>query len=93
LERLGMVWSHYDVAGEEGLAAAREWATGHGHLLAPLNATYQGTKMGIFLKNARAAARKAPEIEQRRTQGLPVVSSAGALSKDRREHLEEIDRS
>ncbi|MDQ0798360.1 hypothetical protein QFZ58_006848 [Streptomyces sp. B1I3] len=93
LEKLGMIWSHFDVAWEEGLAAARAWATEHGHLLAPLDATHQGAKVGIFLKNARAAARKAAEIEQRRAEGLPVESSAGALSDERREQLEEIDAS
>ncbi len=93
LERLGMIWSHYDVAWEEGLAAARGWAAEHGHLLAPLDATYQGAKVGIWLKNARAAARKAAEIAQRRAEGLPVESSAGALSDERREQLEEIDAS
>lgn len=93
LEKLGMIWSHFDVAWEEGLAAARGWAAEHGHLLAPLDATYQGAKVGIFLKNARAAARKAQEIEQRRAEGLPVQSSAGALSDERREQLEEIDAS
>ncbi|MEU5582966.1 Helicase associated domain protein [Streptomyces huasconensis] len=93
LENLGMVWSHYDVAWEEGLAAARGWAAENGHLLAPLDATYQGYRVGTFLKNARAAARKASEIEQRRAEGLPVQSSAGALSDDRREQLEEIDPS
>ncbi|WP_440581850.1 helicase associated domain-containing protein [Streptomyces flavofungini] len=93
LEKLGMIWSHYDVAWEEGLAAARGWAAEHGHLLAPLDATFQGAKVGIFLKNARAAARKAQEIEQRRAEGLPVQSSAGALSDERREQLEEIDAS
>ncbi|MFI8301376.1 Helicase associated domain protein [Streptomyces nigra] len=93
LERLGMVWSHYDVAWEEGLAAARGWAEENGHLLAPLDATYKGARVGIFLKNARAAARKAAEIEQRRAEGLPVGSSAGALSDERREQLEDIDPS
>ncbi|MFF9025750.1 DEAD/DEAH box helicase [Streptomyces eurythermus] len=93
LEKLGMIWSHFDVAWEEGLAAARGWAAEHGHLLAPLDATYQGYRVGIFLKNARAAARKAAEIEQRRAEGLPVQSSAGALSQERREQLEEIDAS
>ncbi|NEB03755.1 DEAD/DEAH box helicase family protein [Streptomyces sp. SID13726] len=93
LERLGMVWSHYDVAWEEGLAAVHGWAEEHGHLLAPLDATFRGAKVGIFLKNARAAARKAAEIEQRRAEGLPVRSSAGALSEERREQLEEIDPS
>ncbi|MGW5569203.1 Helicase associated domain protein [Streptomyces tendae] len=93
LEKLGMIWSHYDVAWEEGLSAARGWAAEHGHLLAPLDATYQGYRVGIFLKNARAAARKAAENEQRRAEGLPVESSAGALSDERREQLEEIDAS
>ncbi|MCF3120155.1 Helicase associated domain protein [Streptomyces arenae] len=93
LERLGMVWSHYDVAWEEGLSAARGWAAEAGHLLAPLDATYQGYRVGIFLKNARAAARKAAEIEQRRAEGLPVQSAAGTLSEMRREQLEEIDPS
>ncbi|MFF3920386.1 Helicase associated domain protein [Streptomyces sp. NPDC001852] len=93
LEKLGMVWSHYDVAWEEGLAAARGWAAQNGHLLAPLDATYQGYKVGIWLKNARAAARKAQEIEQRRADGLPAQSAAGTLSQERREQLEEIDPS
>lgn len=91
LEKLGMVWSHFDVAWEEGLAAARGWAAENGHLLAPLDATFQGYRVGIWLKNARAAARKAQEIEQRRAEDLPVKSSAGALSEERREQLENID--
>ncbi|WP_436800365.1 hypothetical protein [Streptomyces cinereoruber] len=33
LEKLGMVWSHHDVAWEEGLTAARGWAKEDGHLL------------------------------------------------------------
>ncbi|WP_455356697.1 helicase associated domain-containing protein [Streptomyces sp. SYSU K217416] len=93
LEKLGMIWSHFDVAWEEGLTAARDWAAEHGHLLAPLDATFQGAAVGIWLKNARAAARKAAEIEQRRAEGLPVESSAGALSQERREQLEDIDPS
>ncbi|WP_443044844.1 Helicase associated domain protein [Streptomyces sp. Go40/10] len=90
LERLGMVWSHYDVAWEEGLTAARGWAAENGHLLAPTDATYRGYRVGLFLKNARAAARKAAQIQQRRAQGLPVESVAGALSEERREQLEDI---
>ncbi|MFD4034728.1 Helicase associated domain protein [Streptomyces sp. NPDC058637] len=93
LEKLGMIWSHFDVAWQEGLTAARGWAAEHGHLLAPLDATFQGAKVGIFLKNARAAARKTRENEQRRAEGLPVESSTGALSNERREQLEEIDAS
>ncbi|WP_406395960.1 helicase associated domain-containing protein [Streptomyces sp. NBC_00887] len=58
-----------------------------------MDATFQGAAVGIWLKNARAAARKAQEIERRRAEGLPVESSAGALSDTRREQLEEIDAS
>lgn len=93
LEKLGMVWSHFDVAWQEGLSAARGWAAEHGHLLAPLDAAFQGAQVGIWLKNARAAARKAQEIEQRRAEGLPVESSAGAMTRERREQLEGIDPS
>ncbi|MGW6467520.1 Helicase associated domain protein [Streptomyces rubiginosohelvolus] len=93
LEKLGMIWSHFDVAWEEGLTAARGWAAENGHLLVPLDATFQGAKVGVWLKNARAAARKATENERRRAAGLPVESSAGALSDERREQLEEIDAS
>ncbi|MFE0726418.1 Helicase associated domain protein [Streptomyces rochei] len=93
LEKLGMVWSHFDVAWEEGLAAARGWAAEAGHLLAPTDATYNGYRVGIWLKNQRAAARKAAEVEQRRAEGLPVGSVAGALSDERREQLEDIDPS
>ncbi|MFF7705614.1 helicase associated domain-containing protein, partial [Streptomyces lydicus] len=70
---------------------ARGWAEANGHLLAPLDAAYQGYRVGIWLKNARAAARKAQENEQRRAEGLPVESSAGALSDERREQLDDID--
>ncbi|MGP3636368.1 Helicase associated domain protein [Streptomyces sp. 24-1644] len=93
LEKLGMIWSHFDVAWEEGLAAARGWAAEAGHLLAPLDAVFQGAAVGIWLKNARAAARRAVELEQRQAEGLPVESWAGALSPERREQLEEIDPS
>ncbi|MFD4723391.1 Helicase associated domain protein [Streptomyces sp. NPDC058423] len=91
LEKLGMVWSHFDVAWEEGLAAARGWAEANGHLLAPLDATHQGHRVGIWLKNARAAARKAQENKKRRAEGLPAQPSASALSDERREQLEDID--
>ncbi|MGA4837730.1 Helicase associated domain protein [Streptomyces sp. G45] len=91
LEALGMVWSHHDIAWEEGLAAARAWAAEHGHLLAPFDATFRGHRVGIWLKNARAAARRAQELEQRRAEGLPVGSATGALSAERRAQLDDID--
>ncbi|MEU3855092.1 Helicase associated domain protein [Streptomyces sp. NPDC029554] len=93
LEQLGMVWSHFDVAWEEGLAAARGWAEENGHLLAPLDATHRGYRVGIWLKNQRAAARRARANEQRRAEGLPPVSAVGSLPEERREQLEDIDPS
>ncbi|MFB7215954.1 helicase associated domain-containing protein [Streptomyces sp. NPDC056255] len=39
LAGLGMVWSHQDIAFEEGLTASRAWAAVHGHLLPPATAT------------------------------------------------------
>lgn len=68
LEKLGMIWSHYDVAWEEGLTAARGWAKENGHLLAPLDAVHRGHKTGIWLKNARADARAGTLAPQRREQ-------------------------
>ncbi|MFJ3811694.1 helicase associated domain-containing protein [Streptomyces sp. NPDC090073] len=47
--------------------------------------------MGLYLKNARAAARRAVVEEQRRAEGLPVQSAAGALPDERREQLDDID--
>ncbi|MCB5180438.1 DEAD/DEAH box helicase [Streptomyces antimicrobicus] len=78
LDGLGMVWSHFDVAFQDGLAAARAWAAAHGHLLPPADATWDGAPVGIWVKNQRAAARR---------QG------PGALPQERREALEEIDPS
>ncbi|MFJ8036504.1 Helicase associated domain protein [Streptomyces sp. NPDC096032] len=91
LEQLGMVWSHYDVAWEEGLAAARGWAAENGHLAAPTDATFQGYRVGLFLKNARAAARRAAVNEQRHAQGLPAAPAGGTLTAERREQLDDID--
>ncbi|MGW7102784.1 Helicase associated domain protein [Streptomyces sp. NPDC054838] len=78
LDGIGMVWSRFDVAFEEGLAAARAWASEHGHLLPPVDATWHGVPVGVWVKNNRAAARR---------------EGPGALSQERREALEEIDAS
>ncbi|WP_369215493.1 DEAD/DEAH box helicase [Streptomyces flavofungini] len=92
LDDLGMVWSHHDVAWEEGLAAARGWAKENGHLLAPTDAVHHGYRVGIFLKNARAAARRAQDIERAATRGGPVRSPVGGvLPEERREQLADID--
>ncbi|MGW0963633.1 Helicase associated domain protein, partial [Streptomyces gelaticus] len=91
LARLGMVWSHQDVAFEEGLTAARAWAAVHGHLLPPTTAVRDGYPVGAWVKNQRFAARTADANAQRREAGLAVESSAGALSEARRVALEDID--
>ncbi|MFE1782422.1 Helicase associated domain protein [Streptomyces sp. NPDC059506] len=92
LEELGMVWSHTDIAWQEGLEAARRWADQHGvGLAAPADAVWRGYPVGVWLKNQRAAARTADQIAARLEAGLPVDGYAGALTEERRELLEEID--
>ncbi|MFI0241748.1 Helicase associated domain protein [Streptomyces sp. NPDC016845] len=91
LDELGMVWSHWDVAWEEGLAAAREWAAEHGHFLPPVTAVWNGYPVGAWAKNQRAAAKRADVIAQRRAAGQPVGSAAGALAQSRREQLDAVD--
>ncbi|MDD1064303.1 helicase associated domain-containing protein, partial [Streptomyces cocklensis] len=93
LEELGMIWSHWDVAFQEGLSAAQGWAAEHGHLLAPTTAVFNGHPTGVWLKNLRTAGRKLAQIEARREAGLPIGSTAGALTEERRDALEAIDPS
>ncbi|MFE0520765.1 Helicase associated domain protein [Streptomyces sp. NPDC058954] len=91
LEELGMLWSAHDTAFDEGLAAARAYASEHGHLLPPTSAVGKdGYPLGTWLKNQRAAARKASENAGRRAAG-ESVSSAGELAPSRIEALEAID--
>ncbi|MEU4820224.1 Helicase associated domain protein, partial [Micromonospora aurantiaca] len=91
LDGLGMVWSHQDVAFEEGLSAARAWAAVHGHFLPPAGAVWDGYPVGVWAKNQRTAARLADVLAERRGAGLPVESGAGALTQARRDALEEVD--
>lgn len=49
--------------------------------------------MGVWTKNLRTAGRKLAELEARREQGLPVGSTTGALTEERRDALEAIDPS
>ncbi|MEC4020518.1 DEAD/DEAH box helicase [Streptomyces sp. H27-D2] len=91
LDTLGMVWSHQDIAFDEGLTAARAWAAVHGHFLPPATAVWEEYPVGVWAKNQRTAARLTDAIRERREAGLPVESSAGALTEARREALEDID--
>ncbi|MFF6961691.1 Helicase associated domain protein [Streptomyces sp. NPDC008317] len=47
----------------------------------------------MWAKNLRTAGRRLAEIEARREQGLPVGSTTGALTEERRDALEAIDPS
>ncbi|WP_329595098.1 helicase associated domain-containing protein [Streptomyces sp. NBC_01005] len=87
LDEMGMVWSHQDVAFEEGLTAARAWASVHGHLLPPATAVWDGYPVGTWTKNQRFAARITDTNAQRREAVLAVESSAGALTEARRAAL------
>ncbi|MGW2034002.1 Helicase associated domain protein, partial [Streptomyces sp. NPDC001811] len=92
LEALGMVWSHYDVAWEEGLTVARAWAAAHGHFLPPVNAVGDGGyPIGVWAKNRRAEARRAWENAERRAAGETVPVGAGELPESRLAALEAID--
>ncbi|MBT2611414.1 Helicase associated domain protein [Streptomyces sp. ISL-87] len=91
LDELGMVWSERDVAWEEGLTAARGWSAQHGHLLAPVSAVWQGHPVGVWLKNARASARRTAESEQRQAEGLEPLPLAWSMPEERRAQLEDID--
>ncbi|MDH2393381.1 Helicase associated domain protein [Streptomyces sp. HNM0663] len=93
LEKLGMVWSSFDAGFEEGLAAAAAWAAEHEvGLAAPVDATQGEYPVGRWLKNQRAAARKADELERRRAVGVPEPDGGAApLSDERRQALENID--
>ncbi|MFI8769476.1 Helicase associated domain protein [Streptomyces sp. NPDC053792] len=76
LEKLGMLWSLFDARFDEGLAAAAAWAAGSGvGLAAPVDADLAGYPVGRWLKNQRAAARRAK----------------APLSPERRQALAEID--
>jgi Helicase associated domain len=47
----------------------------------------------VWAKNLRTAGRKLAELEARREQGLPLGSTTGALTEERRDALEAIDPS
>ncbi|MEU3221377.1 helicase associated domain-containing protein [Streptomyces sp. NPDC006971] len=91
LEKLGMVWSEQEAAWADGVAVARAYTTAHGHFLPPTNAVWDGHPIGVWAKNARAAARRARANEKLRTAGRPVASAAGAMTQARQNELDAID--
>ncbi|WP_409240587.1 Helicase associated domain protein [Streptomyces sp. PA5.6] len=90
LEALGMVWSHQDLAFEEGLAVARSYAQAHGHFLPPENAVWEAYPIGQWAKNQRAAGRKALRNIARREAGLPI-DAARAMTTERLDALDDVD--
>ncbi|MFJ8856615.1 helicase associated domain-containing protein, partial [Streptomyces sp. NPDC102437] len=91
LEKLGMVWSEQEAAWADGVAVAKQYAAAHGHFLPPVTATWAGHPIGVWAKNARAAARRARENEELREAGRPVRSAAGAMTQARQNELDAID--
>ncbi|MEU2625316.1 Helicase associated domain protein [Streptomyces sp. NPDC007157] len=91
LETLGMVWSVQASAWEAGLAVARAYAEAHSHLLPPTTAVWDDFPIGVWLKNARAGARRAAENAERRAAGETGVSYAGELPEARVEALADLD--
>ncbi|WP_398692262.1 Helicase associated domain protein [Streptomyces atratus] len=91
LEALGMVWSERDAAWEDGLAMARLYAEAHGHFLPPTSAVWGDYPIGVWAKNARAAARRARENEELRVAGRSVPSAAGAMARARQDELDAVD--
>jgi superfamily II DNA or RNA helicase len=91
LENLRMVWSVHASAWDAGLAVARDYAAVHGHCLPAASVVFDGYPLGVFMKNARAAAKKARENAARRANGETGLSCAGGLSESRMEALNEID--
>lgn len=91
LEALGMVWSERDAAWDDGISVAQSYAAVHGHFLPPVAAVWEDYPIGVWGKNARAAARLADENAELRAAGRPVPSAAGALPQARRDELDAID--
>jgi len=91
LDALGMVWSVQASAWDEGLDVARAYAAVHGHCLPAATVVWDSFPLGIWLKNQRAAARRARENAVRRASGETGISSAGELSESRLEAMQDVD--
>ncbi|MDQ1041587.1 hypothetical protein QFZ75_008089 [Streptomyces sp. V3I8] len=61
LEKLGMVWSVHASVWDAGLEVARSYAAVHGHCLPGASVVWDSFPLGTWMKNQRAAARKAAE--------------------------------
>ncbi|MET9920109.1 helicase associated domain-containing protein [Streptomyces sp. NPDC006435] len=91
LEALGVVWSEWDAAWEDGLMVARRYAEANGHFLPPVTAVWSAYPIGVWAKNARVVARRARENDELWAAGRPVVWSDGAMTRARQDELDAID--
>jgi Predicted helicase len=92
-EKLGMIWSEFDAAFEEGIAASASWAAErHVGLAAPTDAMHGDYPVGKFLSNLRAAARRAEVLAHHQAEGTSAPDcSTTPLTLRRRQALDDID--
>ncbi|KQV16031.1 hypothetical protein ASE03_32620 [Kitasatospora sp. Root187] len=91
LDELGMVWSAFDSAFTDNLAAVAGYAAEHGHACPPNEAVWNGRPVGTILKNLRTAQRRTEALKRRAEAGETGLDWAGALTAERKAALDEID--
>lgn len=91
LNDLGFVWSVFDTAFTDNLAAVAAYADAHGHACPPHDAVFHGLPVGVIMKNARTAQRRAHALQQREEAGETGLDWTGALSAERKAAFDAID--
>ncbi|MCZ4125451.1 DEAD/DEAH box helicase [Streptomyces sp. H39-S7] len=91
LDGLGFVWSVFDTAFTDNLTAVAGYAAEHGHACPPAEAVFNGRPVGVILKNARTAQRRAEALQRRAEAGEEGLDWTGALAPDRKAALDAID--
>ncbi|MFJ2781599.1 Helicase associated domain protein [Kitasatospora sp. NPDC087315] len=91
LDALGMVWSAFDTAFTDNLAAVAGYAAEHGHACPPNEAVWGGRPVGTIMKNLRTAQRRTEALQRRAEAGEQGLDWTGALSAERKAALDEID--
>ncbi|MFJ9448262.1 Helicase associated domain protein [Kitasatospora sp. NPDC101235] len=91
LDALGMVWSAFDTAFTDNLAAVAGYAAEHGHACPPNEAVWGGRPVGTIMKNLRTAQRRTEALQRRAEAGETGLDWTGALTADRKAALDEID--
>ncbi|WP_327071825.1 DEAD/DEAH box helicase [Kitasatospora sp. NBC_01302] len=91
LNALGFVWSAFDSAFTDNLAAVAGYAAEHGHACPPNEAVWNGRPVGTIMKNLRTAQRRTEALQRRAEAGETGLDWTGALTADRKAALDEID--